>query len=156
MKKILVSLLCLISFGALSNYVELDDQSTQQWEYQPTTEPYTFNFEYRVNKDLVLNLTCLPLQTTASFKMTYLGKEYGIKDLQSVFGYNAYRDVAQDVDLNPTGFIYGDFSHLFAQYDTIWFIDNEGKEIVTFPNDNRMAGNELFLFRKQCRMVVLH
>ncbi|UVD32208.1 hypothetical protein [Vibrio phage phiKT1028] len=154
MKKFMTLIMaCMVTMLAYADYVSLDDSSTHKWEYNPTSEPYTFIFNYQVNDNVSMNLVCKPLSESAEFILMVNGENRPVK---AIYGYDAQHDLAQHVEMNLEGFVYSDFAHLFAQYETIWFLDELGREIVTFDNKSRMSANELFSFRKQCRLVVLN
>ena len=156
MKKIFTLFAMLFfTLSAHADYAVLDDQSTQKWEFYPTSEPYMFEFTYRVNKDVEMDLNCDPAHGEAHFNLVLKGTTYKQGELGEIYGYDSYHDLAQSVKLTAKDFVFGDLAHLFAQYETIWINDRYGKEIVTFPNNDRMAANELFSFREQCRSVRL-
>ncbi|QDH47573.1 hypothetical protein HWC35_gp179 [Vibrio phage USC-1] len=144
-----------ISMVTWADYAVLDTTSTQKWEYHPGKDAFTYQFDYNVNRSLQLSFLCDPINGEGRFKLILDGRIYEEKDLGKLFGYDSYYDLAQNMALRNTEWDYGDFAHFFAQYETIWFTDKEGKEITSFPNDNRMAANELFSFRKECRAIVL-
>ncbi|QGZ14529.1 hypothetical protein [Photobacterium phage PDCC-1] len=148
-------LLMCISMAVSADYVVLDQTSTQKWEYNPGKDAFTYQFNYQVNRSLELSFFCDPIQGEGKFKLILDGRIYEEKDLGKLYGYDSYYDLAQNMGFAPGEWNYGDFAHFFAQYETIWFTDKDGKELTSFPNDNRMAANELFSFRKECRAVVL-
>lgn len=151
MKKFMTLFLSCVALSAFGNYVTSDSSTTNKWEFVPNNNPYTFSFQYQVNQSVVMDLTCQPLIERATFLLMVDGKE---QKVSKVFGYDSKHDLAQHVEMTMEGFVFSDFAHIFAQYETIWLTDVDGKEIVTFDNQNRMSANELFSFRKQCRFVI--
>lgn len=150
-KSLMIFVLWFVASAANAAYLTLDDSSSKQWEYHPTNEAYSFTFHYQVNSSVSMTLRCQPLIENAEFTLLIDGEK---RKVVRIFGYDHRTDLAQSMDLTLEGFVYGDFAHIFAQYETIWLIGEDGREIVTFDNQNRMAANELFSFRKQCRLVV--